>query len=33
MNFIDLERQYQVIKDKIDEGIRNVIVSKHFIIR
>lgn len=31
MNFIDLERQYQVIKDKIDEGIRNVIVSKHFI--
>lgn len=31
MNFIDLERQYQVIKDKIDEGIKNVIASKHFI--
>lgn len=31
MNFIDLERQYQVIKEKVDEGIKNVISSKHFI--
>lgn len=31
MNFIDLGRQYEAIKDKIDSGIRNVIESRHFI--
>ncbi len=31
MDFIDLGRQYDVIKDKVDEGIRRVIDSRHFI--
>lgn len=31
MEFIDLGRQYEVIKDKIDEGIRRVIESRRFI--
>ena len=31
MEFIDLGRQYEVIKDKIDDGIRRVVDSRHFI--
>ena len=31
MNFIDLGRQYEVIKDKIDVGIKKVVESQHFI--
>ena len=31
MNFIDLGRQYEVIKEKIDTGIMNVVESQHFI--
>ena len=31
MEFIDLGRQYEVIKDKIDEGIRRVVGSHRFI--
>ena len=31
MDFIDLGRQYDVIKEKVDQGIRNVIDSRHFI--
>lgn len=31
MKFIDLGRQYEVIKDKIDAGIKNVIETQHFI--
>ncbi len=31
MNFIDLGRQYEVIKEKVDEGIRNVVESQHYI--
>lgn len=31
MDFIDLGRQYELIKDKVDSGIRSVIDSRHFI--
>lgn len=31
MDFIDLGKQYAVIKDKVDAGIRNVLDSRHFI--
>lgn len=31
MNFIDLGRQYECIKDKVDEGIMNVVRSQHYI--
>ena len=31
MNFIDLQRQYDVIKEQVDARIKNVIDSKHFI--
>ncbi|KAI4443533.1 DegT/DnrJ/EryC1/StrS family aminotransferase [Schaedlerella arabinosiphila] len=31
MEFIDLSRQYDVIKKEIDAGIKNVIESRHFI--
>ncbi|MBQ6383206.1 MAG: DegT/DnrJ/EryC1/StrS family aminotransferase [Clostridia bacterium] len=31
MDFIDLGRQYQLIKDKVDAGIQHVIDSRHFI--
>ena len=31
MEFIDLGRQYDVIKDNIDEAIMKVVESRHFI--
>ncbi|MBP5186572.1 MAG: DegT/DnrJ/EryC1/StrS family aminotransferase [Clostridiales bacterium] len=31
MNFIDLGRQYECIKDKVDAGIKNVVESQHYI--
>ena len=31
MDFIDLKRQYEVIKDKVDAGIKDVIDTRHFI--
>lgn len=31
MNFIDLGRQYEVIKDRINAGIKKVLESQHFI--
>lgn len=31
MDFIDLGRQYEVIKEKVDQGIRHVIETRHFI--
>ena len=31
MDFIDLGRQYQLIKDKVDAGIQHIIDSRHFI--
>ena len=31
MNFIDLGRQYECIKEKVDAGIKNVVESQHYI--
>ena len=31
MDFIDLGRQYELIKEKVDTGIKNVVDSRHFI--
>lgn len=31
MEFIDLGRQYEVIKEKVNQGIQNVVESRHFI--
>ncbi len=31
MDFIDLGRQYELIKEKVDTGIKNVVNSRHFI--
>ena len=31
MEFVDLGRQYEIIKEKVDEGIKKVVDSRHFI--
>ncbi len=31
MDFIDLGRQYELIKDKVETGIKNVVETRHFI--
>ena len=31
MEFVDLGRQYEIIKEKVNEGIKKVVDSRHFI--